>query len=69
MHPRQKPEASTQLTPRASWDIDTWCAAVGVSRPTYYRLAPRPRSVKLGRRRLVTEAPASYLERVAALQS
>lgn len=51
---------------RAGWSVRDWCAATSISRSSLYGLPNRlqPLSVKFGRRRIVTEAPASWLQRV-----
>lgn len=53
---------------RAGWDVPRWCAAVGVGRSSFYALPEglRPLSVKIGRRRLILEAPDQFLRRVAS---
>lgn len=55
---------------RAGYSIPDWCAAVGISRASFYNLPSelQPKSVKLGRRHIVTEKPEAYLERVSAAQ-
>ena len=59
---KQKPPA----LPVAGFHVDPWCRAAGISRPTYYSLpeAAKPRSVKVGDRRLILETPAAWLERI-----
>jgi len=56
---------------QAGYHVAAWCRSVGIGRATFYVLAPhlRPRSVLLGGRRLIIEAPAAYLQRVAAMQA
>lgn len=56
---------------RAGYDIKTWCGAVSISRASFYTLPAnlRPRTVKLGKRHIVIEAPENYLNRMAALQA
>jgi len=56
----------TASVQRAGWDLADWCTAVGIARPTFYTIpeAQRPSSVKIGTRRIITEAPADYLRRV-----
>jgi hypothetical protein len=56
--------------PRAGSSLDEFCAAVGFCRATYYNLPPelRPRSVLIGRRRIIIEHPPEYLARLAAAQ-
>ncbi|MCA3029711.1 MAG: hypothetical protein ING66_14080 [Rhodocyclaceae bacterium] len=50
------------------WSIQNWCAATSISRASFYLLALRPETVKLGRRTVVIESPAAYLARIASLQ-
>lgn len=52
------------LRPRQFWQ------AVGISRAGGYALPLelQPKSIKLGRSRIITESPAEYLARVAELQ-
>lgn len=49
----------------AGWNIPNWCAATSISRASFYLLALRPRTVKLGRRTVVIESPKDYLQRIA----
>jgi hypothetical protein len=57
-------------TDRAGYSVADYCPIVGYSRPYYYLLSPdlRPKSIKLGKRRIIIEAPRAYLERLAAAQ-
>lgn len=52
---------------RAGWPLRAWCASANVSVATYYTLKDgiRPKSVKLGKRRIIIEAPADWLRRMA----
>lgn len=52
---------------RAGWSIPAWCASAGISRGLFYTLEGEraPRSVKLGKRRIVLEPPSDYLARIA----
>jgi len=54
---------------RAGYDIPAWCAAVGISRATFYKLDGelKPVSVKIGKRHLIVERPADYMARLAKL--
>lgn len=54
---------------RAAWNIPAWCAALGLGRSTFYILDIRPRSIKIGKRTLITEPPGEYAERIAAMQA
>jgi hypothetical protein len=62
--------SEAQATPinRAGWSLRDWCDSVGFSIPKFYTLpeAARPRLVKVGTRVIIREAPADYLDRVAA---
>ena len=53
----------------AGWNIPSWCAATSISRATFYLLAHKPRTVKLGRRTVVIESPEKYLQRIAELSA
>lgn len=57
-----------QQTPRATWAVPDWAAELGLGRSTYYTLALRPRSIKIGRRTLIVESPTQYAQRIAELQ-
>ena len=52
----------------AGWNIPSWCNATSISRASFYLLANKPRTVKLGRRTVIIESPEAYLQRVAELQ-
>lgn len=41
-----------------------WAEAAGFSRQKYYTLENPPKSVKIGRMRIITESPADWLARV-----
>jgi hypothetical protein len=57
--------------PRAGLGLNEFCTAVGYCRATYYNLPldVRPRSVLIGRRRIIIEQPAEYLARLAGAQN
>jgi len=55
-------------SPNARWNIPSWCSATSIFRASFYLLAHKPRTVKLGRRTVVIESPADYLERIAQAQ-
>ena len=59
----------TQSTARlkAGWSIAEWCESVNLSRATLYTLSPesQPKSVKVGKRRIITERPDDFLSRLA----
>jgi len=67
---RTNPE-QTPAFHRAGWPVRDWCASAGISGALLYKLddARRPASVKVGRRRLITEAPQQWLARMAAASS
>lgn len=52
---------------RAGWSINDWCKSVDLARATLYTLPPtlQPSSVKIGKRRIITEQPADFLKRLA----
>lgn len=52
----------------AGWTIPDWCSATSISRASFYLLTQRPQTVKLGRRTVVIESPATYLARIASIQ-
>ena len=52
---------------RGGWSITNWCRDTTISRASFYLLAQRPRTVKLGRRTVVIESPQDYLQRIAKL--
>lgn len=66
---RKQNEPSEQKPERAAWNIPNWCAALGLGRSTFYILAERPRTVKIGKRRLIVESPADYAARMAVMQA
>jgi hypothetical protein len=55
---------------RAGWSVKSWCETTGISDALLYKLdeARRPASVKIGRKRLITESPGDWLRRMAAAQ-
>lgn len=73
MHPRTSPEipSNRSAIAPAGLSVGDFAKLAGVSRSLVYGLAPalQPRSVKVGRRRLVFEAPADWLARLAEAQS
>jgi len=58
-------------TDRAGWSIASYCEACNFSRATFYNLPEdrRPRSLKIGKRHIVIEAPAEFLARLAGKQN
>ena len=60
---------ATELQPiPAGWNIPSWCNATSISRASFYLLAKKPQTVKLGRRTIVIESPQKYLQRIADTQ-
>lgn len=53
---------------KAGWSIEEFTSALGICREGFYRLDVAPESILLGNRRIVLEAPAAYLARIAAQQ-
>jgi len=51
---------------RAGWSIRDWCTSTGISDSLLHKLDPssRPASVKIGKKRLILEAPEAWLRRV-----
>jgi len=56
---------------RAGFRIGEFVRACGFSRSTFYNLSKdqQPRSVKIGRARVIIETPAEYLRRLAHVQA
>jgi hypothetical protein len=54
----------------AGWAIPDWCAEAGISRTAEHMLPGdmKPRSVKIGRRRIIIEPPRDWLLRIEAAQ-
>lgn len=50
---------------QVGWSIEEWCNATTICRASFYLLKTRPHLVKLGRRTIITEAPADYLARIS----
>ena len=61
---------TTKILEPAGWSIPAFCASCNFGRASFYNLpdALRPRSVKLGKRHIIIEAPAEYLARLAIAQ-
>lgn len=51
---------------RVGWKLARYCEATGMSRSYIYALPEQqqPYSVKLGKRRVIVEAPADWLRRI-----
>lgn len=59
----------TESIEQAGYAPAAWCQAASISRAKLYQLPPdmQPHSVKLGRRRIITESPRQFLDRIAAM--
>ncbi|MCA3099732.1 MAG: hypothetical protein INH00_18325 [Rhodocyclaceae bacterium] len=55
---------------RVGFGLTEWCELTSISRPKLYTLPAdlRPKAIKIGRRTIIIEAPADYLQRIAAAQ-
>jgi hypothetical protein len=55
---------------RAGWSIGAWCSSADISRALLYRLpaVQQPKSVKVGKRRIICESPFDWLRRMASEQ-
>jgi hypothetical protein len=55
---------------KVGFDVAGWCEAVGISRACFYRLRGpgAPAIVKIGKRTIIMEAPAAFLQRLAQAQ-
>ena len=60
-------ETSTET--RAGWPVRAWCASTNVSAATLYTLPldKWPASVKIGKRRIIIEAPDAWLRRMGKM--
>lgn len=60
-------QTETDKIKQAGYSIPEWCRAVGISRASYYNLPAdqQPRTARIGRRHIVIEAPADFLNRIA----
>jgi hypothetical protein len=54
---------------RAGWRLDRWCAATSLSRACFYNLEGEsaPASTTVGGRRIITESPKDWLQRIARI--
>lgn len=68
-HATQTKHDQKNAAERAAWNRPDWCGALGIGVSSYYVLAVRPRSIKLGKRLLIVESPAAYAERIAKMQA
>jgi len=64
---KPKIEATTASTGPAGLSVEQWCAQAGFSRAKFYTLPAdcKPSTVAIGRRVVVREKPAEWLERMA----
>lgn len=55
--------------PPSGFAIRDWCAQVSLGRATFYLLEneAKPRHIRVGKRIIVTESPARWLQRVTNL--
>ena len=55
---------------QAGFTTLAWCQALSISRAKLYQLPGefQPRSLVLGRRRIITESPREYLQRISKLK-
>lgn len=55
---------SNQYQERVGWSVTEWAKATGLSRATVFNLLrdERLESVKFGTKRIITTAPAAFLE-------
>ncbi len=67
----KKTESGTTEVEKTGWKIRDWCASVGISESLFYVLPERarPSSVKFGHRRIVTEQPAAWLQRMSEAEA
>jgi hypothetical protein len=56
---------------RVTWKFGSFANAIDKSRSWLYALPPemQPKSVKIGRNRLITEAPQDFIQRLAERQA
>lgn len=56
---------------KAGWSISDYCLLTDIGRTKLYTMPAdqQPRSVKVGRRKVIIEPPREYLQRLAANQS
>lgn len=57
--------------PTAGFTVNDWCTAAGFGRTTEWALPPelKPRSIRIGTRRIIIEPPAEYHARIFAMQN
>lgn len=64
----EMPASKKQAPPpqRAGWRKRHWCESASIGLSTYDDLQDdlKPRSIKIGRRLVITESPADWLERI-----
>lgn len=65
---RAKQQQDKPLPDIAGYSLATWAPAANIGRATFYTLPEecRPKSVTIGTRRIIIEAPADWLKRMAA---
>lgn len=59
-------EIQAESGSRVGWPITAYVNVVGISKAGYYAMPEdlKPRSVKIGKRRLIVEQPLDWLRRV-----
>ena len=53
-----------------NWSIGAWCPAAGISRTAEHQLPAemKPRSIQIGRRRIIIEGPREWALRIREMQ-
>lgn len=63
MQRKKKRARKRKAVPAAGYRPAEWSESVGISRQKFYNLEAPPKSVKVGRMRIITESPADWLAR------
>lgn len=68
--PSRAERADPALPGRAGWLLRPWCDSASICPATLYNLPTelRPISIKLGKRRIITESPADWLRRMKSAE-
>lgn len=64
--------SDSDIGPRAGWSVEEFARLTNVGRTTLFMMEPkelRPRSVKVLKRRIITEPPSAWLQRLGAAQA
>ena len=56
--------SKTEKSDRPCYTVPEWCLGARISRALFYKLETKPRMTKLGKRTIIYESPAGFLERV-----